>query len=61
MESFFHAMKVEMYFNQHYQTKEKLIKAIKKYLRYYNFEKISHTLKDKTPTEYWNLALEKYI
>ncbi|MCR1893880.1 IS3 family transposase [Lactobacillus rodentium] len=61
MESFFHTMKVEMYFNQHYQTKEKLIKAIKKYLRYYNFERIRHTLKGKTPMEYWNLALEKYI
>lgn len=61
MESFFHTMKVEMYFNRHYQTKEKLIQAIKGYIRYYNYDRIRHTLKGKTPIEYWNLALEKYI
>jgi transposase InsO family protein len=49
MESFFHTMKVEMYFNLHYQTKEQLIRAMKKYISYYNFERIRHTLKGKTP------------
>lgn len=61
MESFFHTMKVEMYFNKHYQTKKQLIKAIKDYIVYYNFERIRHILKGKTPMEYWNLALDKYI
>lgn len=61
MESFFHTMKVEMYFNLHYKTKNQLISAIKKYIEYYNFERIRHILKGKTPMEYWNLALEKYI
>lgn len=61
MESFFHTMKVEMYFNKHYQTKRQLIKAIKDYIVYYNFERIRHILKGKTPMEYWNLALAKYI
>lgn len=61
MESFFHTMKVEMYFNRNYQTKEELVRAIKKYIGYYNFERIRHTLKSKTPMEYWQLALKKYI
>jgi hypothetical protein len=27
----------------------------------YNFEKIRYILKGKTPMEYWQLALKKYI
>lgn len=60
MESFFYTMKVEMYFNQYYQTKTHLVKAIKQYIRYYNYERIRHILKGKTPMEYWHLALERF-
>lgn len=59
MESFFHTMKVEMYFNHHYETKEELIQAINEYIEYYNTERIRHILKGKTPNEHWYLALEK--
>ncbi|MBD5091111.1 MAG: IS3 family transposase [Lactobacillus sp.] len=34
---------------------------LKKYIKYYNDERICHTLKGKTSIEYWNFALEKYI
>lgn len=59
MESFFHTMKVELYYEQHYQTKQELIKAMKEWVEYYNQDRIKHILKGKTPIEYRNLALEK--
>jgi len=59
MESFFHTMKVELYYEHHYQTKQELIKAMKEWIEYYNQDRIKHILKGKTPIEYRNLALEK--
>ena len=59
MESFFHTMKVELYYEQHYKTKRELITAMKEWISYYNRERIKHKLKGKTPIEYRNLALEK--
>ncbi|KRL27694.1 integrase core domain protein [Limosilactobacillus frumenti DSM 13145] len=59
MESFFHTMKVELYYEQHYKTKRELIKAMKEWISYYNQERIKHKLKGKTPIEYRNLALGK--
>ena len=59
MESFFHTMKVALYYGRHYQTKSELIKAMKKWIEYYNQKRIRHKLKGKTPIEYRNLALEK--
>lgn len=59
MESFFHTMKAELYYDHHYQTKQELIKAMKEWIEYYNQDRIRHKLKGKTPIEYRNLALEK--
>lgn len=59
MESFFHTMKTELYYEHHYQTKDKLIKAMTEWIEYYNQYRIRHILKGKTPIEYRNLALEK--
>ena len=59
MESFFHTMKAELYYDHHYQTKQELIRAMKEWIEYYNQCRIRHKLKGKTPIEYRNLALEK--
>lgn len=61
MENFFHIMKVEMdYYTHHFETKRELVKAMNKWIRYYNCERIRHTLKGLTPIEYRNQALKKY-
>ena len=59
MESFFHTMKAELYYDHHYQTKQELIKSMKEWIVYYNQYRIRHKLKGKTPIEYRNLALGK--
>jgi putative transposase len=59
MESFFHLMKVELYYDRHFETKAELVKAMKEWIHYYNYERIQHKLKGKTPMEYRHLALEK--
>ena len=59
MESFFHLMKTELYYNRKFETKEELIEAMIEWIDYYNNERIQHNLKGKTPIEYRNLALEK--
>lgn len=59
MESFFHTMKTELYYDHYYQTKQELIKAMKEWIVYYNQYRIRHKLKGKTPIEYRNLALGK--
>lgn len=59
MESFFHTMKVELYYQHHYETKAELISAMIEWINYYNNERIKHKLKGKTPIEYRNLALAK--
>ncbi|MDK7327501.1 MULTISPECIES: IS3 family transposase [Lactobacillus] len=48
------------YNTQHFKTKRELIKAMNKWIRYYNCERIRHTLKGLTPIEYRNQALKKY-
>ena len=52
-------MKVELYYEHHYQTTSELVKAMKEWIEYYNQKRIRHKLKGKTPIEYRNLALEK--
>lgn len=59
MESCFHTMKAELYYDHHYQTKQELIKAMKAWIVYYNQYRIRHKLKGKTPIKYRNLALGK--
>lgn len=59
MEISFHTMKDELYYKNHYQTKQELIKAMKEWIVYYNQDRIRNKLKGKTPIEYRNLALEK--
>ncbi|MBD8086255.1 IS3 family transposase [Limosilactobacillus sp. c11Ua_112_M] len=59
MEISFHTMKAELYYKNHYQTKQELIKAMKEWIVYYNQDRIRNKLKGKTPIEYRNLALEK--
>lgn len=36
MESFFHTIKVELYYEHHYQTKSELVRAMKEWIEYYN-------------------------
>lgn len=52
-------MKVELYYNHRYRTKQELVQAMKEWIAYYNQKRIRHKLKGKTPIEYRNLALEK--
>ncbi|MHB9951215.1 IS3 family transposase [Ligilactobacillus murinus] len=59
MESFFHTVKAELYYDHHYQTKQEVIKAMKEWIVYYNQYRIRHKLKGKTPIEYRNLTLGK--
>ena len=42
MESFFHTMKVELYYEHHYQTKAELVKVMKEWIKYYNQKRIRH-------------------
>lgn len=59
IESFFHLMKTELYYNRHFKTKAELVEAMKAWIYYYNYERIQHKLKGKTPIEYRHLALEQ--
>lgn len=59
MESFFHTMKVELYYEHRYDSKAELIQAMKDWIKYYNQDRIKHKLKGKTPIEYRHLALAK--
>ncbi|WP_229773315.1 IS3 family transposase, partial [Lactobacillus acetotolerans] len=52
MESFFHTMKVEMYFTHHYATKAALIQAMETWIGYYNQKRDRHKLKGATPNAY---------
>lgn len=59
MESFFHIMKQETVNYYDYPTKQELIEAMTAWIKYYNNEKIKSKLKNKTPIEFRDLALEK--
>jgi len=62
MENFFGLLKTEMFYDQEYLYKDtdELIKAIEKYMSYYNNERIKARLKGLTPIEYRNQALMNY-
>ena len=52
MENFFSIMKQEMYYGKIYRSFEELEEAIKKYINYYNNERIKKKLGWKSPVDY---------
>lgn len=57
MEGFWGIMKREMYYGHKFKTKEELIQAIEKYIRYYTTERVQRNLGVLTPMEYHELKL----
>ncbi|MGX4763640.1 IS3 family transposase [Holzapfeliella sp. JNUCC 72] len=55
MESFFHIMKAEV-MTTHYQTKPELVDAMKKWIHYYNNDRIKLKLGGKSPVQYRKLT-----
>ena len=56
-ENFFALLKTEMYHGHQFKNATELIKEIKEYIEYYNYERIKVKLKGLTPVEYRNQAL----
>lgn len=57
MESFFGTLKSEMFYLKHFESIEELEQDIKKYIRYYNHDRIKQKLKGLSPIEYRTQAL----
>ena len=57
-ENFFGLLKSEMYHGQCFQDADELIEKIEEYIEYYNTKRIKAKLKDLTPVEYRNQALQ---
>lgn len=60
MENFFEKMKNEMFYGHEYEfiTLDELQDAMAEYIHYYNNNRIQEKLKDRTPCEVRNSALE---
>jgi len=59
MESFFAVLKTEMFYTTRYSSVEQLRRAINRYMRYYNEERIKMALNGLSPVEYraqWEAA-----
>lgn len=52
MENFFGIIKQEMYYGMVYYSYDELVKAIKKYIKYYNEKRIKEKLRWMSPVEY---------
>ena len=61
MEGFFGILKREMFygFEKTFKTMEELEQAIRKYIHYYNHDRIKTVLKNHTPIEYRNMVLNR--
>jgi len=53
---FFGDLKRELIYNEFFDNKETLFKAINEYIHWYNYEKSQLVLKNHTPIEYRNVA-----
>ena len=57
IESFFGTLKSEMFYLQRFESISELEQEIKKYIRYYNHDRIKLKLKGLSPVDYRNQAL----
>ena len=58
MESFFGRLKVEMFYGEKFENKEDFIARLRKYIDYYNSERISLKLNGLSPIQYRNQFLK---
>lgn len=56
IESFFSHFKTECFYRYQFKEKDCVIKAAKKYMRYYNYKRFQKKLSNLTPIEYGNKA-----
>lgn len=59
MESFFHIMKAEVYYQKQLNTLEELTSAVSSWIQYYNFSRLKRKLGRKSPVNYRILATQK--
>ncbi len=52
MENFFGGLKAEMFYGETFQSTDEFVRALEKYLWYYNNERISLKLKGMSPVQY---------
>jgi putative transposase len=52
IESFFSHFKTECFYRYQFEEKDQVIKAVKKYMRYYNFKRFQKKLNNLSPVEY---------
>ena len=52
MENFFGRLKVEMFYGEKFESVNAFIDELKKYIHYYNNERISSKLKGMSPVQY---------
>ncbi|WP_423219533.1 IS3 family transposase [Clostridium botulinum] len=51
MENFFGHIKSELIYQNHFNTREELFKAVSEYIYWYNNERFQTVLKNRTPIE----------
>ena len=52
MESFFHSLKGDLIHGRTFQTVEELRRALRRYLRYYNQQRLHSALAYRSPVDY---------
>ena len=52
MENFFGRLKVEMFYGEKFQTVDEFVHCLEEYIRYWNNDRISLTLKGMSPVQY---------
>ncbi len=52
MENFFGRLKVEMYYDEKFESVNAFIEQLEEYIHYYNHERISLKLKGMSPVQY---------
>ena len=52
MENFFGRLKVEMFYGEKFESVNVFIDELKRYIDYYNYERISMKLKGMSPVQY---------
>lgn len=52
MENFFGRLKVEMFYGEKFENVNVFIDELKRYIDYYNYERISMKLKGMSPVQY---------
>jgi putative transposase len=57
IESFFGTLKSEIFYQNHFESLDELEHDIRKYIRYYNYDRIKLKLKGLSPVDYRNQAL----